>query len=73
MQQSRANIRRPWKGLSDTLIRQSFRAVLLELPYRLAPMFAPYLVFHVVDVRNMISNAMPTPLSPVEMITDLSD
>ena len=55
------------RGVRD--IRQSFRAVLLELPYRLAPMFAPYLVFHVVDVRNMVPNAMSAPLSPVEMVT----
>ena len=55
------------RGVRD--VRQSFRAVLLELPYRLAPMFAPYLVFHVVDCRNMVPNSMSAPLSPVEMVT----
>ena len=55
----------PESGVRD--IRQSFRAILLELPFRLAPMFAPYLIFHVVDCRNMVPNAMS--LSPVEMVT----
>ena len=49
-------------------VRESMRVKLLELPYRLAEIFLPYLAMHCVDSANFIPNARSMPLMPNELV-----